>query len=188
MNVVESVKLALPVIEALEAEDVPYMVVGGISSSYWGIPRATKDADIVIKVESSAKINALEARLAGKIKFDPQITFETITGNVRHILRCKGSPFLVELFELSADPHNQQRFARRMVQFVSVLDRKVILPSAEDVIIQKLRWGRSKDLDDARDVMAVQDEALDWSYIEDWCAKHGTLQRMKTVRDSIPPI
>ena len=43
---------------------------------------------------------------------------------------------------------------------------EVWLPTAEDVIITKLRWSllgrRSKDRDDARDVIAVQGDRIDW--------------------------
>lgn len=41
MNLYE---LTSRVIEALEAEDIAYMVVGALSSSVFGIPRATKDS------------------------------------------------------------------------------------------------------------------------------------------------
>ncbi len=46
------------------------------------------------------------------------------------------------------------------------------------VVITKLRWGRhanrSKDLDDARNVLAVRQGDLDMAYIRNWCAGHGT--------------
>jgi hypothetical protein len=48
-----------------------------------------------------------------------------------------------------------------------MLGRTTWLPTAEDVVVQKLRWGRPKDLEDARDVLAVQGtESLDMAYIE----------------------
>jgi len=44
---------------------------------------------------------------------------------------------------------------------------EVWIPTAEDIVVQKLRWGRNKDLDDARDVLAVQGtDFLDMPYIE----------------------
>jgi hypothetical protein len=60
MNLYE---LAAHVIEALEAENIPYMVVGALSSSVFGIPRATKDVDIVLQLQtwitSHAGVNAI---------------------------------------------------------------------------------------------------------------------------------
>ena len=41
-------QLAARVIDALEEESIPYMVVGALSSSVFGVPRATKDMDVVL--------------------------------------------------------------------------------------------------------------------------------------------
>ena len=45
----------------------------------------------------------------------------------------------------------------------------MLVPTPEDVIITKLRWSllanRSKDRDDARDVIAVQGDRIDWDYV-----------------------
>src|SRR5262245_51024206 len=61
-----------------------------------------------------------------------------------------------------------------------MLGRATWLPTPEDVVVQKLRWGRNKDLDDARDVLAVQGpETLDMGYIRRWCAEHSTAERLK---------
>ena len=66
--------------------------------------------------------------------------------------------------------------------------RSFWLPTAEDVIIQKLRWGRTKDLDDARDVLAVQgQESLDMIYIKQWCTEHEIMDRLKAALGEIPP-
>ena len=57
------------------------------------------------------------------------------------------------------------------------------------MVVQKLRWGRNKDLDDARDVLAVQGpESLDMDYISRWCEIHGTATRLREALDGIPPL
>lgn len=49
--------------------------------------------------------------------------------------------------------------------------------------------GRSKDLDDARDVLAVQDSAtLDMAYVRPWCDTHGTASRLDDILASLPPL
>ena len=54
--------------------------------------------------------------------------------------------------------------------------------------MQKLRWARHKDLEDAGSVLAVRGTAtLDMPYIEHWCAQHGSLLKLHAVLDSIPP-
>jgi len=68
----------------------------------------------------------------------------------------------------------------------------LILLTAEDVVVTKLQWykalKRSKDKDDARGVIAVQGDSLDWDYIRRWCDSHGTQELLDAVRASIPPI
>ncbi len=61
------------------------------------------------------------------------------------------------------------------------------VPTAEDLIIKKLRWARRKDLDDARNILAVQGDTIDFPHLETWCTQHGTLDRLTELRASIPP-
>lgn len=186
MNLYE---LAARVIEALEAEGIPHMVVGALSSSVFGIPRATKDVDIVLQLQTREPLRRLEARLADVVTFDPQVTFETLTGSLRHILTAKTKPpFIVELFELGSDPFVVERFSRRRAEWSGQLKRKIFLPTAEDVIVQKLRWGRAKDLEDARDVLAVQTPArLDMSYLTRWCDTHQTSGLLRSILAELEP-
>lgn len=179
--------LAARVIESLEAEGIPYMVVGALSSSVFGIPRATKDVDIVLQLQTREPLLRLEERLSEVVKFDPQASFETLTGSVRHILTAKTRPpFIVELFELGSDPFVVERFSRRRAEWSGQIKRRVFLPTAEDVIVQKLRWGRAKDMEDARDVLAVQTPVkLDMAYIMKWCDLHQTSGHLKKLLDEI---
>ncbi|HZV07476.1 MAG TPA: hypothetical protein VE999_20495 [Gemmataceae bacterium] len=179
----------LAVIDALEMLGVPYMLVGSLSSNVYGIPRSTHDADFVI--ECAAEIlPRLATHLGPAYRLDPQMTFETATLTRRHVLAVAGIPFTIEFFHLSDDPHDQERFRRR--RRVQTMGREVFLPTAEDVIITKLRWmlnaRRTKDSDDARDVIAVQGENIDWPYVYSWCDRHGTRALLDEIRSSIPPL
>lgn len=179
---------AARIIEALNSLDIPNMLVGSYSRNYYAIPRSTKDVDIVIELSSQSLLTELARRIGPEFVMDEQITFETITGNVRHIVRCPGSPVVIELFILSDDEFQRHRFARRREVRIPELGTKVVLPAAEDVVVQKLRWGRAKDLDDAVDVLAVQGEKIDHAYIEDWCRRLNILDRYQKVRATIQSI
>ncbi len=65
---------------------------------------------------------------------------------------------------------------------IGELGRGVWLPTAEDVVIQKLRWRREKDIADARNVIAVCFDALDWEYLRRWTDLHGTTQLLDQLR------
>jgi len=177
--------VALRVAEALGAAGVPFMLVGGFSSNFHGIPRSTKDADFVVQL--SAPLNAAFARTLGpEFEAEPQLSFETNTGTQRQEFRVAGTVFKVEVFRLSDDAHDQERFRRRQPTVVD--GRQVLFPTAEDVIIWKLRWARSKDRDDVRAVMGVQQDKLDWPYIEGWCERHGTRALLEEIRRTVPKL
>jgi len=182
--------LANLAISACEASAAPYMLTGALAYNYYAIPRSTKDVDIVVNITQPGTMLRIISLLGPQIVFSPQVQFDTITWGKRHIGRPPANTGLsVELFELFADPFVSAQFERRKRFFSNALDREVWLPTPEDIVTQKIRWGRSKDLDDARDVLAVQGpETLDMTYIESWCATHGTTERLTSILESLPTL
>ncbi len=183
-------QLAVQVLDATEATGVPFMAVGAIAAGAYGVPRSTRDVDLLVAVHVGGGVVAVMKALEHLLDFDPQSQFDTLTWGCRQVGVTKSNPKLkVELFELFDDPFVQKEFGRKQRIFVPLLERYTWLPTAEDVVVQKLRWGRSKDLDDARDVLAVQGpESLDMPYIENWCSIHGTSERLQKALAEIPPM
>ena len=175
------------VIAALAAEGVPYMLTGSLASNLYGIPRSTNDADFVLQIDAGG-LGALRARLEPALRWEARLSFETVTSTTRQILEVPGIGFRIELFFLTDDPHDAERFARR--RRVPALGREVYVPSAEDVVITKLRWSRqgqrNKDRDDVRAVVAASGDRLDWDYVHRWCDVHGTRALLDEIRRSIP--
>jgi len=181
--------LAAAVIDACEAEGVDHMVTGAFAYSLYGIPRSTKDVDVVLSLPSGDAAIKVAARLAPSVEFDEQAQFDTLTWGKRLVGTSREIPLKVELFELFDDPFVLEQFARKRRMFSAQIGRYTWLPTPEDVVVQKLRWGRNKDLDDARDVLAVQGpESLDMAYIESWCDQHGTTGRLQAALSGIPPL
>ena len=183
-------QLATAVLDDCEAANVDHMLTGAFAHGLYGIPRSTKDVDVVLSLATGDPIREVVVRLAGVVEFEPQVQFDTLTWGKRLVRESTGNPpFKVELFELFEDPFVQSQFGRRCRLFSEQIQRETWLPTPEDVIVRKLRWGRSKDLDDARDVLAVQGpETLDMAYIEHWCGLHGTLNRLHEALAGIPPL
>ncbi len=166
------------------------MVVGGLSSMAYGNPRTTKDADLVLAVDGTG-LNRLAEKLGDEFHLDSQGSFEMVTGTSRYHLRVPSLRFEIELFLLSDDAHDLERFKRRRAFPSRQLGMRTMIPTAEDVIVMKLRWfsiaKRGKDGDDIRNVIAVLGEdALDWDYIHRWTAEHGTRALLDEIRASIP--
>lgn len=170
-------------IQGLNASRAPYMMVGSFSSNLHGVPRATEDADVVVQGDEK-DLRPIAVALAAHFTPERQLGFETVLGTTKHKFHLGGTAFKVEVFELSGDPHDQAHFARRRT--AEWLGLPVQVPSAEDVIIQKLRWARPKDLEDIRGVLAVQAGRLDMAYLTQWCERHGTLEKLQKGIASLP--
>ena len=177
--------LVVVVFDTLAALHVSFMVSGSLASNFYGVPRATQDADLVLEL-SALPLDAFASRLQDTFEVDAQLALETVMGSRRLVAHARDLAFDVELFDLTDDRHDRQRFARR--QFVDVLGRTVAVPTPEDVIINKLRWwqraGRRKDVDDARNVLAVQRARLDQDYLRRWCGELGLLEILDDVEQS----
>jgi len=183
-------QLAAAVIDACEAEKIDHMVTGAFASSFYGIPRSTKDVDVVLSIEGHDPIQRVTSRLEPLVLFDNQVQFDTLTWGRRLVGTSReNQPVKIELFELFDDPFVLEQFSRRRRLFSTQIGRETWLPTPEDVVVQKLRWGRNKDLDDARDILAVQGpETLDMTYIESWCERHQTTGRLQVALAGIPPM
>jgi hypothetical protein len=179
----------IAVLDALEAAGIPSMLVGSLASNFYGIPRATRDADFVVEL-GPGSLERLRDRLPPGLSLQGQSAFEAVTGTTRHVIELTTLPFVCELFVRSDDPHDVERFRRR--HRAHVLGRPVHVATVEDMVVTKLRWareaGRSKDRDDIRNMLAVQAAHIDWAYINSWAAIHGTTPLLEEIRGSLPAL
>lgn len=181
----EALAIVTEVIGALSRSGIPHMMVGSFARNFHSFPRSTQDADIVLTLQPG-DLDRLMLEAGPAFTLDPQAGFETNTGTFRHTLIHRQSGFTIELFLLSRDPFDQERFARRM--FIQFNGASSCVLTAEDLIITKLRWARTKDLDDVRDVLAVQsDGSLNWDYVARWTDVHGTSERLAKIRAALGP-
>lgn len=168
-------------IEALEQAGVGYMLVGAFSSNLYGVPRSTDDADVVVEFES---FNLVEfcVSLGPEYVLDRQMMIEGFTGSVRNVITFSPTGFHIEIFRLGDDPHHRERFARRRRHHIPETGCEAWVAAAEDVVIQKLRWARRKDLDDVVNLLAVSGHTLDWDFIHRWTVIHGTTELLNQLR------
>jgi hypothetical protein len=134
-----AVDFVVRVIAALEANGVPYMTVGSFSTNVYGKPRSTKDADFVVEL-GNVNVSKLATDIGPDFRLESQMSFETVTSTTRYRLHHRDTQFLVELFLLSDDPHDRERFRRRVAGDIG--GQRAFVPTAEDVIITKLRWSK----------------------------------------------
>ena len=162
------------------------MLVGGIAAIHHGIPRFTKDADFVVAMSDEAVAGFLEEMPPGFF-VNPQACMELFTGTMRWVVNVAAADYDMEFFLLGTDPHHAEEFRRRQRVRLPLVEMDAWLASAEDIIIQKLRWLRLKDRQDIEGILGLKGADLDFPYIEKWCAIHGTQERLDELRRSIPP-
>ncbi len=169
------VDVTLWLVRALSEMNAEYVISGSFASNLWGEPRATRDVDIVY-APASLDLGEFRRRVENEFELDPQMRVEAITGTLRHVATHRRTGFQAELFLLSDDPFDRSRFARRRA--VKFGDTEVYFLTAEDIVVQKLRWlargGEQKHREDLRKLLAVQQANLDWAYVRRWTAEHRT--------------
>lgn len=179
----------LQVVAALNDGGIAYMLVGSFASNYYGIVRSTQDADFLLQVDEMPAAR-LQQSLGSAFVLDPQAALETFTFGTYYTLRHADSDFAVDLFILKGDPHDQLSFSRRVQ--ASCGEVCVFIPTPEDLVVTKLRWSqggrRNKDIDDVRNVLAVQQGRLDLAYIRHWCDQHGTREILETLLADTPTL
>jgi hypothetical protein len=176
---------ALAMSRTLDRAGVEHMLVGAVAIAYYGITRSTMDADFVVQL-AGQKISSIQESLDPGFHLNPQPRFELFTGNTYYAISLLQTPYSIDLFALSDDPFDQRSFARR--RHVIVQQQSTWIQSPEDLVVQKLRWQRLKDLSDVQDVLALQGDTLDFAYIEPWCDAHSTRELLERVRREIPPL
>lgn len=183
MTVAEIVRIVVGRMEGARAD---YQIVGALAYLLYGPTRFTQDVDFVVSMPTPA-LDELLAGLPSEFAVEPQARMELFTGTMRWVAGIKDSELKVEFFLLGSDPHHLEEFSRRRRQWLPGAQIEAWVATPEDLIIQKLRWSRMKDLEDIRGIISVQGDALDFAYIEGWCGRHGTRERLEELRRSIPP-
>lgn len=172
------------VLDALDALGIPYMIVGSFASNYWGRPRATHDADLVIEI-SSEKAAALAQWLEDEFYAPAFVIEEAVRQrdhfNVIHLEH----PFKVDLWVRQDAAYDQESFRRR--QLGTMFGRRVWIASAEDTILSKLLWYKAspvlhRQLQDALEVYEIQEPDLDQVYLDRWAKSLNVANLLAQIR------
>lgn len=169
----------LLLLEAFDRLEIAYMIVGSTVSSAYGFFRATADMDIVVDLHLE-HVESLADLLQGEFYIDAGQIREALrfgrSFNVIHL----ASAYKFDLFTLQHDSYAKTQFARRHHRDTSVFGGdpvEVSLCTAEDIILNKLRWYRlggmvsDRHWHDILGVIAVQGKTLDLAYLRQW-AEH----------------
>lgn len=158
-----------------ERTGTPYAVGGAVAASFWGVPRITQDADLLVSVPAVASQRFADGLAeAGFSVIDTGgATIPTVTGLRRQSdaegimrLECQGVP--VEMF-VPVVPLQHEILRRTRER--SFHGRTIKVTAAEDLILLKMAFHRQKDLQDVRGILGVQKDRLDLVHLRRWAER-----------------
>lgn len=175
----ETLRVALTVARILERLGVPYLVGGSLASSLHGIPRATQDADLVIDLRQP-QLEALVAALEQGFYVDLERAREAFESRASFNAIHLATMLKVDFFVLRDEEFHRRQMARRSrMHLGEEAESSVDVASAEDTVIEKLRWyrlgGETSDRQwlDVLGVLKVKETSLDLDYLERWAVDQG---------------
>jgi predicted nucleotidyltransferase len=133
-------------LKLLNSHRVEYLLVGGYAVCYHGYYRNTGDMDLWIAVhpENAAKLVVLIREFG----FDAPALSETLFLQKGRMIRMGVEPVRIELLTEISGCEFSECYAQKVEATLDGIPVKII--SLADLIRNKLRSGRLKDLDDAR--------------------------------------
>lgn len=179
----EEIEVLKVVCQALEKHEIAYMITGSIASSFYTVPRMTRDIDIVVEIRQE---NA--EKLVDIFQKDFYVDIEAVrvaiqTHGMFNIIHNQ-QVIKVDLIVRKDDPYRKLEFDRR--QQVEMDGTVVWIVSPEDLILSKLFWAKDTfsemQLTDVRNLLRTTKD-LDKSYLQKWVSALG----LKAVYEKATP-
>jgi len=164
----------LTFVDLLEAQGVPYMVIGAMAVAMWGQPRATADIDFTVLTDSDGlETIGQEAERRGLVIDRQWLDWHPLQRGKQ--IRLTSGDFLIDAVR-PMDQHQEEALGR--CRLLEIGGRGVRFVSPEDLIVMKIKAGRPRDFEDAISVLAKQKGKLDEQYMLDWAHRIGVYDEL----------
>ena len=158
------------IVDALDRNQIPYMVVGSFASTFHGEPRTTQDLDLVIDPTIDSLQRLVSELDPSEFYVDADTARDALDRRTMFNIVEMATAWKVDLVIRRARPFSIEELARR--QRVTMLGVEVAAATAEDTIIAKLEWAKAgnsdRQLDDVAGILRVRGADIDQAYIAAW--------------------
>ncbi|HMQ35182.1 MAG TPA: hypothetical protein PKD53_30970 [Chloroflexaceae bacterium] len=184
---VDPLALALRVGATLDAQAIPYVIVGSVAAVVHGEYRVTRDLDVVLNLAPGAAGGLADALRADFTLLPSDITDALVrlpearadwTRRASFCAYDRATGFQIDVYLASGRPFEVAQFQRaQVVEIPGEPGGALRVASAEDTVLAKLEWYKLAPSDrqwrDVQAILRVQDDALDVAYLRRWADELG---------------
>ena len=132
-------EVLLQVVKALEARNIPYIIVGSFAGAAHGVIRSTMDADLIADLQSE-QVPQFIAALQSEFYLDAGAIRRAITHRASFNLIHYETSFKVDIFIPRERDFDKAQFERRVIIPLMGEEHPLPVASVEDTILAKLEW------------------------------------------------
>lgn len=141
------------VFRSFQKHDVRYVIIGGIASTIYGVPRATFDLDILIEATADNAKRLLDAFLDSGLGTASLTTSEEILAHEITVFKDK-----VRIDVQTSTPGVSFQDAWQRRKIMNYHGQEFYVLSKDDLILSKRAAGREIDLEDVRLLELTEDK------------------------------
>lgn len=183
-------EVLLEVVAILERLGVPYYLGGSYASGMHGVPRSTRDADLVVEM-SAAQAHDFTIALGTSYYADADMMTSSIKSGISFNIVHLSTQFKIDFYPVGTSRLRKSEMERRSRQPLG--GREVFLATAEETLLAKLSWFREggevsdRQWGDIIGIIEVQGDRLDRVYLERWARDIGVADLLTVALDQSKP-
>lgn len=166
-------------IRAFNKSGINYVLIGGLAVNYYGRPRSTLDADIIIEKDFE-KIRQLQISL---IDNNFLVSKDEIIDSVNEGTHCSifwNKDILLRL-DIKVPTRVLEEEALINKRKITIFGSDLFIRIPEEIIIAKLIYGSDQDHDDAYGMILRLKNQLDYQLLEKLAKREKVLDKLKAL-------